>query len=53
MAMMVTGNIMDNMAGYERMVTVGLDLMFGIALFLWAMAVSRYKTEITSLTLNS
>jgi hypothetical protein len=36
--MLLTGNIMDNMAGYERQVTVCLDVMLSIAFFFWGLA---------------
>lgn len=38
LGMLLTGNIMDNMAGYERQVTVCLDVMLSIAFFFWGLA---------------
>lgn len=46
LAILLTGNIMDNITGYEREVVVCLDLAMVVALILWAAAFKHYTTNL-------
>jgi hypothetical protein len=46
LAILVTGNIMDNITGYERPVVVILDIAMATSLVLWASAFKYYQDQL-------